>query len=535
MSSRRRLLWLFPLCSLSVGCMAGPPEPPAGEDRSVRDNPHLGNLPGGDVFAGGGFLADGGVPDAGSDAVTVSAQMRYLSASGLETRAGQLASVPQILVPQEDGTFVTYNGTPDGTGRYVFSNIPKGTYYLKNGTGYIVTDAREVDVGYDLLGRADAQLLPGVYGANLQFNVSNLSPWDYRDSFQMASGELDMYGAVSYLNTPMATGGTVLSGLEWFDNYMGQMPRFDATRGDRAYVNQLSTLDAGTLPADAGTLTYTAVTRSIQLPPFSFDGSQNIQVQGVMSDPPDTAFPLEWRVSSFLNQTTVSHPQATPSSSYLYVMPAAHGLTHGWISYSGELLTLRLPTNYSQDLVRRLTFGNPYPASWGVVGEVSHSFKNTVQVPGFSPYSFSTSIMQMDRLDRFIANPISVRLSPPRDLTLDGVSAYTSRMVGSASPVLAWRAPAIGVPSAGYTIRLYKLAPSSPTSTYLTRTRPATFYVGPSTTELRLPPGILEPAQNYTLEVSATATQGDMSRAPYRINLLPHSRASATTSLFTTP
>jgi hypothetical protein len=59
--------------------------------------------------------------------------------------------------------------------------------------------------------------------------------------------------------------------------------------------------------------------------------------------------------------------------------------------------------------------------------------------------------------------------------------------------------------------------------------------VGPTTTELRLPPGVLAPAQNYTLEVSAIATQGDMSRAPYRINIMPHYSASATTSLFTTP
>jgi hypothetical protein len=533
MSLRRRWLWLFPLCSLSVGCVSEPQESSGGSDRSVRDNPHV-NLPGDGVLVGG-FAGDGGVPDAGPDAVTVSAPMRYFTASGVEARPGNLASVPQILVPQADGTFITYDGVSDGAGGYVFSNIPQGTYYLKNGSGYIVTDARAVDVGYDMLGRADAQKLPGVYSAQLQFNVSNLAPWDPGANFQMVSGELDMMGAVSYLDAPPATGGTTWVGSELMDSYIGEMPRFEAARGDRAWVNQFSTLDAGTLP-DAGTLTYTAVSRSSYLEPFSFDGTQSILVQGAMTDPPDSVFPLEWRVPSFLGQATAVHPQATPSGASFSVVPAAHGLANGWIGYSGELLTLGLPTSHTDDLVRRLSFGNPYPSSWGVVGQVSHSFQTTVQVPGYSPRSNVASITQWDRLDRLIANPISLRLSPPRELTLDGVSAYSPRMVGSASPVIGWKPPAIGTPRAGYSIRLYKYAPYGSGSTYLQRRSMATFYVGPSVTELRLPSSVLEPAQNYTVEVSALDTSGDLTRAPYRaISFLPYARASAITSVFTTP
>ncbi len=532
MSLRRHLLWLFPVCSLSVGCASEPPESPVGSDRSVRDNPHV-SLPGDGVLAGG-FAGDGGVPDAGPDTVTVSAPMRYFTASGMETRPGNLTTAPQILVPQADGTFVTYNGVSDGSGGYVFSNIPKGTYYLKNGSGYIVTDVRAVDVGYDMLGRADAQKLPGVYSALLQFNLSNLAPWDPSASFQVVSGELDMAG-VSYLDAPPAAGATTLVGSDWMDSIIGEMPKFEAARGDRAWVTQTSTLDAGTLPGDAGTLTYTAVTRSTYLPPFSFDGSQSIVAQGAMTDPPDTVFPLEWRVSSFTGEATTVHPQATPSSSYFYVMPAAHGLANGWIGYSGELLTMRLPTGYTQDLVRRLSFGNPFPSSWGLVGEVSQSFRTLIQVPGYSNYYITTSIYQMDRLDKLIANPITLRLSSPRELTLDGVSAYTSRMVGSASPVIGWKPPATGVPTAGYYVRLYKYTPSSSGSTFLTRRAMAGFYVGPSVTELRLPPSVLEPAQNYTLEVAAIATQADLTRAPYRINSPSYLRATATTSLFTTP
>jgi hypothetical protein len=507
-----------------------PPESPLGSDRSVRDNPHV-NLPGDGVLAGG-YLADGGVADAGSDVVTVSAPMRYFSASGMETRPGNLASAPQILVPQPDGTFVTYNGVSDGAGGYVFSNIPKGTYYLKNGSGYIVTDARAVDVGYDILGRADAQKLPGVYSAQLQFNVSNLAPWDSNANFQVASGELDMYG-VSYPTTAPAAGGTTLVAANWMDSLMGEMPKFEAARGDRAWVNQVSTFDAGTLPADGGTLTYSAVSRSTYLTPFSFDGSQSIIVQGAMTDPPDTVFPIEWRVPSFVGQATTVHPQATSSYSYLYVMPAAHGLANGWIGYSGELLTLRLPSTYTQDLVRRLSFGNPFPSSWGLVGEVQHTFRIPVQVAGYSTYYNSASIYHMDQLDKLIANPVSLRLSPPRDLTLDGLSAYSSRLVGSASPVIGWKPPAVGTPTAGYYIRLYKYMPGSGTA--LSRRAMAGFYVGPSVTELRLPPSVLEPAQNYTLEVSAIATPADLTRAPYRINSASYARASAVTSVFTTP
>lgn len=532
MSLRARLSWLFPLLTLSVGCVSEPPES-SGGDRNVRDNPHVGGLPEGPL-ANNNLVTDGGVADGGSDAVTVSAQMRYFTASGVEARPGQLTSAPQILVPQADGTFVTYNGTSDGAGGYVFSNVPQGTYYLKNGSGYIVTDSRTVDVGYDLLGRADAVRIPGLYQAQLQFNVSNLSPWDSRGTFQMASGEVDMSGSIYSMTAPPALGATTFAGTELMDSFVGEVPRFEAARGDRAWVNQVSTLDAGTL-ADGGTLTYTAVTRGIQLPAFSYDGTTPIPVTGAMQVSPRTEFPFEWRVSSFLAQGTVTHPQAQPSGTTLYVMPAAHGLSQGWIGYSGELLTLNLPTGHTEDLVRRVSFGNPYPSTWGVVGEVYHSYRVPVQVPGYaSSYTYG-SITQMERLESMIASPISVRLSPPRDLMLDGVSAYTPRMVGSVSPVLSWRPPEIGSATAGYAIRLYRYAPSSTTSTTLRRTRVASFYVGPSTTQLRLPPGILEPARNYTLEVSAISVQGDVTRTPYRLNQVPQYRANATTSVFTTP
>ncbi|MFL5351437.1 hypothetical protein [Archangium sp.] len=532
MSLRRRLLWLFPLCSLSAGCVAEPPSSPVGDERSVRDNPSVGHFPGDGPLAGGALAGDGGVADAGTDVVTVSASIRYLTASGLTTLPGQLASVPQLLVPQGDGTFVTVNGTLDASGSYVFSNIPKGTYYLKNGTGYVVTDARAVDVGYDQLGRSDAVRLTGVTSTSLNFNLANLSAWDPGAGFQMSSGEVDLMGAAS-LDVFPATGATALIGSGRLDNYTGEMPRFEAAKGDRAWVTQFSTQDAGTLP-DGGTLKYTAVTRGLNLPAFSFDGGSPISVQGTMVDPPRTTIPFEWRMSSYAAQSASVHPQAAGYYSDLYVLPAAHGLANGWIGYSGELLTLDVPPN-TGDLVRRVSFGNPYPSTWGVVGEVSHGFRVDVVVPGFNPTSAYGYLTEMDQLDRMIASPISLHLSPPRELTVDGVSAYISRMVGSVSPVIAWKPPAIGVPTAGYSVRLNKYSRTTPTSLNLKRTRMATFYVGPSATEVRLPPGVLEPATSYVVEVVAMSGAGDVSRAPYFVDVLPQYRASALTSVFFTP
>lgn len=534
MSLRRRLLWLVPLCSLSAGCVAEPPSSPVGDARSVRDNPAVGHFPGDGTLAGGALAGDGGVSDAGTDVVTVSAPIRYLTASGLTTLPGQLASVPQILVPQGDGTFVTVNGSLDPSGSYVFSNIPKGTYYLKNGIGYVVTDARAVDVGYDQLGRSDAVRVTGLSSTVVNFNLSNLSPWNSADpyaGFQMTSGEVDLGGA-AYPNVYPATGATALAGSGQLDNYTGEIPQFDAAKGDRAWVTQISSADAGTLP-DGGTLTYTAVTRGLNLPAFSFNGSSAMTVQGTMVDPPRTTIPFEWRLSTYAAQGTAVHPQATVDYSDLYVLPAANGLANGWFGYSGELLTLDVPPN-TGDLVRRVSFGNPYPSTWGVVGEVNHAFRVGVQVPGFSLTSAYGYLTEMDQLDRMIASPIALHLSPPRELTIDGVSAYTSRMVGSASPVIAWKPPAIGVPTAGYSVRLNKYSRYGSTNT-LRRTRAATFYVGPAVTELRLPPGILEPAQNYVVEVVAMGGPGDVSRAPYRLDVLPQYRASALTSVFFTP
>ncbi|WP_164008766.1 hypothetical protein [Pyxidicoccus trucidator] len=531
---------LVPACAAWLGCAGGEPgtSPALNDGQSTVDN----DLPVGDGTWMGEPLAEGCAPDGGTsggDAVLVKSTLYFHTAAGVAMRAeDRSGSPPEVLVPNGP-TFTHIAGTAVDGG-YQFVGVPSGPYYLRTGTTYIITDEREVDIGADRLGRADTTFTE--WGETpVQLNLSNLAPWaQYQSttqpgsSLQVASAQVDLYGGVDIFDVDPVGQTSLLSTDSQVWGGTGPIPVFEAAKGDRLYVNQLSPVDAGTLP-DGGALAYSTVLRSMQMSPFNFtaDGTTPLSINGTMQPVPLAEFPLEWRLPGYTARATEVHPAATPSIPSFYVMPATHGLQDGWVGYSGELLTLQLPRGAAYDFTRRLSYGNPFPSSWDLVGSAQYSFRTLQPLPnsGGTQVYLSGTLLSYDRLANLIASPVLPRVSPPRELTIDGVAASVPREVGSASPVIAWLPPTLGTPSA-YRVSITWYPPGQTYGYPHSR-----FYLPGSATQVRLPPGLLVPGGTHHLRVSALDVPGyDVERRPFSsLDSIPYAQADAISSFFTTP
>ncbi|MFP2907319.1 hypothetical protein ACLESD_20190 [Pyxidicoccus sp. 3LFB2] len=534
---------LVPACAALLGCNGG--EPGTSPEPHSTPSPVNSDNVGGDGTWMGEALAEGCAPDGGtsdggtSGTVLVTGSTRFHTAAGVAVRPLDMSASPPVVLVPNGSTFTRITGTAVDGG-YQFSGVPSGAYYLKSGSSYVVTDERQVDLSSNRLGRADSEFSDWTT-TPVQLNLVGLSPWAPwqgtnlpGSSLQVASRQVDLYGGVDILDIdPTGQTSVVSTGSELWAG-TGPIPVFEADKGDRLYVNQLSPMDAGTLP-DGGALAYSTVVRSVEMGAFDFtaDGTTPLPLTGVMQPVPTAEFPIEWRLPQFTARSTEVHPSATPSIPTFYVMPATHGLQHGWVGYSGELLTLQLPRGASYDFTRRLTYGNPFPSTWGLVGGATYSFRTLQPIPngGGSQFYLSGTLATYDRLDNLVAGPVQPRVSPPRGLTIDGVPASTSREVGSASPVLAWQPPTLGTPTA-YRVTFYRFSPEE----FFTAIH-ARLYLPGSATQVRLPPGTLAPGGIYYVRVAALDVPGyDVEREPFgSVEKLPFAHADAISSFFTTP
>ncbi|WP_426733509.1 hypothetical protein [Myxococcus faecalis] len=492
----------------------------------------------------GGVPTDGGVPsaDAGvpEGVVWVKSTARFHTSVGIAERQEDLsANPPEILVPT-GSTFEFHQGSPHQEGGWLFTGIRQGPYYLRTGSTFLVTSSRYVDVGRNRLGRPDAQYVD-VSSSPLQVNLLNLAPWQNWESgtqpgssLQLTSSQVDLYSTASIFDFIPDGATSIVTPNAVMDSGLGTLPVFEADKGDRLYVNQLSEFSAGVLP-DGRPLSYTAVERSAQVGAFDFmpDGFTPMPLTGLLQPTRMREFPIEWRLPDFARFASQVHPNAQPGIPRLDLVPGPHGLQEGWIGYTGELLTLSLPRGTSYDLTARLRFGNPYPSNWGVIGVVGYSFRNQERMPDGSGRlgSINGSYTEWDAVDNLIAGPLVPKLSPPLAFTIDGVSATIPRRVGTVSPVLAWTPPLVGTPSA-YRVSIQRFDPDFGFA--LTW---RVLYMPGSVTQVRLPPDVLEPATSYVATVSAIDSPNvDIQSFPFRtLDRLPYRSFTATSSYFTTP
>ncbi|CAM4518109.1 hypothetical protein [Corallococcus exiguus] len=538
MSLRRLSLLLVPTCAAWLGCGEAAPSSEEVNPPEIALDPREGTA----VIANEDMLPGCGEPDAGTEpvdagtSVLVTADTRFHSSAGVTVVPQNLAGRDlEILVPN-GVDFDRYTGTPVAGGMR-FDNVPDGEYFLRSSRHYFLTRERRFDLGVNRIGRPDAVYVP-VTESPMSAELFNLDPWqDYTSisepgsSVQLISADVDLYSTSSLWTQAGDTSIVDPYAYAYFSTGYGA-PVLDASKGDRIYVNQLNSVQAGTLPS-GGTLAYQSVVSSAHLPSFSFtpDGTTSLPLEATLAPVRQTPFSLEWRLNEFTRWRSDANPSGTLSYPSMALVPAPFGYQHGWVGYQGELFNMWLPRGENGVIASRLAYGNPYPSNWGVVGSVGYSFRSaTPVVVGGRTHYPSGNIYVTDRLDHLIAGPIQPSVSPPRELRIDGVDAYVSRVVGSNQPVIDWRAPVMGTPR-NYTVSVIQLIDTfaaNPT---------VRFYVPGDRTQVRLPPGLLLPGSTYYVRVMAEGSPNyEPSRAPYVTGeLLPIITADTFSAVFTTP
>jgi hypothetical protein len=509
------------------------PTPDAGTAADAGTDPVDSGTDGGS--SGGDAGTDAGPTD---NSVRVRRFTRYLTATGFDERPSDFAQNPVELFIEDGDTLVPITGMAGGPGEYVFPNVPRVTYYLKTGTTYVVTDSRNVDLSTNLLGRADAVALGTDSTASVALN--GLEAWYQPAATRREDPDSELaliaeqVGYSARYDPRVENGATSVNEEDAFLlGETGNTPRFEAEKGDRAWVVQLNPRQFGTL-SDGGTQRYRTAVRATQLPAFSHDGGQPLRIEGTLQPLTLNELPLDWRISSFAEHAAEVNPAATARSSSFALNPTAYQQAE-WVGYSGELLRLERPLDDTSNAMGTLVYGNPYPSSWGMLATASTSFSMLVPIPGEEPFRVSASSYLSGRPSAIAASPVVPRIRPPRNFTLDGTEAYTARTLTPGAHVIAWQPPSSGVPDA-YLVRLQRINRIEGSSFRFLVTAGG-IYLDGSATSARLPAGLLQPGQHYFLIVRAIQADGySVSDKPLTLgDRIVTSEAGALSGLLTVP
>ncbi len=454
---------------------------------------------------------------------------------------GSIIPSPYILsfsdvgawVPEGSG-YVWRAGTGHDHGTFVIPDVPEGSpYLLRLENRYIWTDKRVLDLNRALLGRPQEVLEPE--GTQLELQLEGLSPWQAQDDLQFHSAT----AGLGYISTsgcgltdfPLpAEGGTGSSGSIDYAAFTGgcanQPFRLDSTQ-DTLYVTQLASR------TDTVTgIEYQETRRSLRFSGPARTSTGSILLQGTMEALPTSTQTLDIRGSEFESLALAAHPTATLTSKHVGIDPLLGYSEFGAYAGSPDLAVAFVRTPGGGDFTPVFEFSNPYPRDWPlfVYTQASASVRYSIELPDGSTSSsraFSSYVLAMEPWEVAATRPIHPKVGPARELRLNGLDA-TGKLTGvGTTPLVSWTPPTLGVPT-HYQLRLYRLY-TAPGSSFLSR-QLVTYLYTPQT-QLRLPPELLLPGENYYLQVSSYYRPGTDPSNPYRSSVTNHV-AQAFTGVF---
>ncbi|AKF82909.1 hypothetical protein MFUL124B02_31470 [Myxococcus fulvus 124B02] len=476
------------------------------------------------------------------DEVLVTSTSRFHTSVGVAERLEDLSANPPEIHLQTGASFTRLSGTPVAGG-WLFKNVPRTEYYLRTDTSIradILTSARHVDIGTQRIGRADAEYTE-VDWVPMQLDLRNLSPWRHPlglnqpgSSLQAVAMDVDLVGDVLVTEDIPEGATSIVTNEAFLVTYnLTALPVFQVAARDRMYVHQHSEFMAGGMP-DGTRVGYSAVDRSVHLPPLDFVpdwAGPPLSIDAELQPLALQEFPLDWRLSEFARQAVKVHPRAVPGTVWFEIHPTPYTSADQWMGYTQPLLRMIMPRGSASDFAAPLRFGNPYPANWDVVGRVNYSTVYSSQIPGYPRQTLNLTggYTAIEKLEDLASGPIVPKLSPPRSLRIDWKPASTSHEVSSVHPLISWRPPVVGAPTA-YRVVVRQLLPE-----HGAITTTGSINVPGSIQELRLPPGMLAPGALFSVSVLAiNAPLWDMEHAPLATNeRAPYHSATAYSSIFT--
>ena len=430
------------------------------------------------------------------------------------------------LVPRPSGRFTTIAGLGNADGTFTIPNVPEGTYYLQYGFpgftyNYIVTSSHRLDFGTDSVGRSDVS-----YGAStttLSLALSGLSPWGTKDHVEMLSSNSGAYCySLNDQTSPPAAGATTLTATKLnYPGYCYPGQLIDGTKSDLAYVYQLSTKTSPVLGA------YTALTNSLLLPTnFSVVNAQDNPVTATLAAVPQNSFSTRFAISQFEQLAAAGTPGAQVSGTYLLLESQPGGLAYGPFSTSADLIEVLSTPGAADKDTGALSYGNPFPTSWGTYANVITGFNVSYTLPNApSPLTVQGSIIYAADASTLGATGLTPPIGPVRNIKVNGQPATSLLANVTTTPTITFDPPALGTPTS-YFITVAGVTVSGG----MLGTRVVALFRTQGTS-ITVPPGPLALGAAYVVSISAQYAPKDSFDAPLRKRFPQASAASISSVL----
>ncbi|HJW32159.1 MAG TPA: fibronectin type III domain-containing protein [Holophagaceae bacterium] len=411
------------------------------------------------------------------------------------------AAVIQALVPNSSGGLDTLVGVGHSDGTFSISGVPVGGYWLRFGTTYLWTTEDHVEWVTDLYGRADAAY-PGISPTNLVMSATNLGAWQATDElFFNVPSQGTTYamapGTAGVSNAP-GLGATALASYTYDFTQVG-LGLLDASRGDQAYLTQLTTRSA------AGA-NYRALGKVWNLPALTMADGASTSASGAFLDiPQSSTLRLNWKRSALVGMTPQVNPAAQVVATEFGLWASPLGLGQGIPSNAFQLFTYDSgSTSATTDLdLGDLAFGNPFPTAWSLLAETYFTWSVQYLAPGAAtPVTQLRSAYTATNVMPTAAAPLTPLLSPVLNPRINGKDLFQNQLAVGSTPTLSWDLPITGTPT-GYVVRAYELKNNAGASQLVTR---ALFRTAART--FTVPPGILLSGSTYVFTISAVRNPG---------------------------
>jgi hypothetical protein len=486
-----RLLYvsLVLLASCSTTTRSLEPEDAGSSDREAGVHNEDGSLTGADAGQPDATLDDaegaidtGCVGPPGRRTVTGTRIDTYTTASGDMRAPGDLSHLQLLLLDSVTSCFATRPVITSSSGYFRIDNVPDGAYYLRvDPNWYVVSSSTSLELGVHRYGRPDAVLTsPSAMPTTLVLNATGLAPWQATDWLEIDSLNAGVTLALGDF-APMP-GATTVSGLNltWFDNLI------DASQGDRATLAQQKTVHA------PDGLDYVSVHEFAELPPFSLvNGGTTTVAAHLVGLAPLTTTTIAFVAHTFFNAALSAwHPHLSNAVMFCSINLAASNDVYGpTLAY--------YMTSTTGDSTLRLQHGNPYSPLWGTEHVVCGAAYQTYSTPsgdailgdpigavGFSPVGTGQLTM-------------TAPIAPVLNMMINGQGGSDDQSGVGVSPRVSWSPPQIGAATLYYVTILELRRDFNNILLEIAR------ITDTASTEILIPPGVLESGKTYVIVVTA--------------------------------
>ena len=264
------------------------------------------------------------------------------------------------------------------------------------------------------------------------------------------------------------------------------------------------------------------VTYGVAAPFTMASGATNYAQAVMLPVTQNSTLALDLRRGESAAMRPLVHPSAALTFNGFFVGAIPLGAAKGQaIDYDGYPILMQIygPAADTTTLSLNVAYGNPFPASWPLMGGSFAQFTTTHALAGGQQVPMRHNVVGFEDTAALNAGPHRPRISPPLGLQVNGVTGDQT-LTGSGLTIT-WGAPTIGTPNS-YRVNVNRLFLSGATPT----SELAAFLIT-DRTSARIPVGTLAAGQRYVVQVYAITNPGnDPKAAPFRSNAFPYAYAA---------